>query len=300
MPARVLITGGSGLLGLNWASCVKHTHRVILGIHKRTVDLPGVSTHPLSLESVDSFVENLDLIQPDYVIHAAGLTSVELCETNPDLASKVNVEVTENVAHACALTGTKLVHISTDHLFRGNKPLLDETEHMDPINAYGRTKAEAEVRVREACPEALVIRTNFYGWGSSYRQSFSDWIISNLKMNHPITLFNDVFYTPIYTLRLVTLAHQLLDRSASGTFNVVGDERVSKYDFAMQLASTFGLDKNLISAESVGLWDKRVVRPLDMSLSNKKVSKELNINVGGVKEHLLLMKHSRILELETI
>ena len=96
------------------------------------------------------------------------------------------------------------------------------------------------------------------------------------------------------------LVHQLLDRSASGIFNVVGNERVSKYDFAMQLASTFGLDKNLISSGSVRLRDKCVARPLDMSLSNKKVSEELNINIGGIKEHLLLMKHSPIPEVETI
>ena len=77
---------------------------------------------------------------------------------------------------------------------------------------------------------------------------------------------------------------------------MVGDERVSKYDFAMQLAATFGLDKNLIFAGSVRSQTNLVVRPQDMSLSNKKVSKELNIHVGGIKEHLLLMAQSHYSE----
>jgi dTDP-4-dehydrorhamnose reductase len=300
MTARVLITGGTGLLGLNWAANIKNTHDVVLGIHQRAVHLPGIATQQLSLESVDSFLENLDLIQPDYVIHAAGLASVDLCEEKLDLAYHVNVDLAENVARACALRGIQLAHISTDHLFCGDRAFLDEEATVDPINIYGKTKAEAEMRVQDVYPEALVIRTNFYGWGPRYRQSFSDWVLNNLKTGHPITLFNDVFYTPIYIGRLVQIVHQLFEGFAKGTFHVVGDERVSKYDFAMQLASTFGLDKNLISAGSVRSQTNLVVRPQDMSLSNKKVSKELNIHVGGIKEHLLLMKQSRFPELETI
>ena len=300
MTARVLITGGTGLLGLNWAASIKNTYDVVLGIHQRAVQLPSIATQLLSLESDDSFLENLDLIQPDYVIHAAGLASVDLCEEKPDLAFHVNVQVAENVARACALRGIQLAHISTDHLFRGDRPLLDEEASVEPINTYGKTKAEAEMRVQDVYPEALVIRTNFYGWGPSYRKSFSDWVLNSLQMNHPITLFNDVFYTPIYTGRLVQIVHQLFGRFAKGIFNVVGDERVSKYDFAIALASIFGLHKNLISVGSVHSKHNRVLRPQDMSLSNKKVTNELNINVGGIKEHLLLMKQSRVPELKTI
>jgi len=292
MKSRVLITGGSGLLGLNWAANIKNTHDVTLGILNRVVQLPDTATQRLSLESVDKFLENLDFINPDCVIHTAGLASVELCEEKPNLAYHTNVELAENVALACALRGIRLAHISTDHLFRGDLALLDEEAPVDPVNIYGKTKAEAEVRVHDAYPEALIIRTNFYGWGPSFRPSFSDWVLKNLKMKHPITLFNDVFHTPIYTERLVQVVHQLFEKFASGVFHVVGDERVSKYDFGMQLASAFGLDKKLISAGSVKSQPNRVVRPIDMSLSNKKVSKELGVHVGSIKQHLSMMAKS--------
>lgn len=300
MVARVLITGGSGLLGLNWAMSIKKTHDVVLGIHQRAVKLPGISTQLLSLESVDSFLQNLDIAEPDYVVHAAGLTSVELCEKNPDLAVKVNVNAAENVARACELRCVTLAHISTDHLFRGDRGFLNEDAPVDPVNAYGKTKAEAEMRVQDACSDALVIRTNFYGWGPSYRRSFSDWVFYNLKRNYPITLFNDVFYTPIYMGKLIQIVHQLFERFATGTFHVVSDERVSKYEFANQLASTFGLDKNLISEVSIHSQRNRVIRPRDMSLCNKKVREELKIHVGGIEEHLLQMKQMHSSELESI
>jgi len=300
MLARVLITGGTGLLGLNWAASIKDNHDVTIGVHNRFIKLPGIVTQRISLDSVDSFVECLTHINPDYVVHAAGLASIELCEENPDLAYHINVELAENVARACAHRGIRLAHISTDHLFRGNQAFLVESASVDPINIYGKTKAEAELRVQAVCPDALLIRTNFYGWGPSYRQSFSDWVLKNLKMGYPITLFDDVFYTPVYIGRLALIVHKLFKISAAGVFNIVGDERLSKHEFALRLADIFDLDPNLISSASIRSRNDLVLRPKEMSLSNKKVCEELSIKVGGINEHLLLMKHDRLREIHSI
>ena len=140
IPARILITGGTGLLGLNWAASIKNTHDVTLGVHHRCVQLPGVDSHKLSLESVDNFLKNLDFLQPDYVVHAAGLASVDLCEKKPDLAHHVNVELAENVARACALRGIQLAHISTDHLFRGDAALLVKMLTLNPSICMAKPK----------------------------------------------------------------------------------------------------------------------------------------------------------------
>jgi dTDP-4-dehydrorhamnose reductase len=297
MASRVLITGGSGLLGLNWANELRHSHQVTLGVHSRAVSMPGVAIERVSLESVDNLLSALDRVRPDCVVHAAGLTSVEDCEANPCLAHHVNVELAENVATACARRGVKLAHMSTDHVFGGSGQLFTEDACIKPINTYGKTKAEAEARVQYACPEALVIRTNFYGWGPAHRQSFSDWIIKNLVSGQQLTLFRDVFYSPIIISRLVSVVHQLFECSASGLFHVVGDDRISKHDFGLQLASVFGLDASLISAGSINAQPSLVIRPHDMSLSNRKVSETLNIRIGGVHEHLLMLQQqSKLLE----
>lgn len=286
MKSTVLITGGSGLLALNWALAIRGCYSVTLGLHKRDISLVGVATRQINLDSVNHLVHTLKSVHPQIVIHTAGLTNVEECEANPELAQHVNVEISTNVAQACAELGLPLIHVSTDHLFSGVAPLLDEAHQVAPRNVYGRTKAEAEIRVLQACPQSLVIRTNFYGWGPSYRRSFSDVVIDALRSGNELTLFEDVFYTPILIETAAQAVCDLIDLKASGTFHVVGDERISKYRFGINVAEEFNLEKSLIKrgflAEQVSLTP----RPHDMSLSNKKTCQLLGRKLGGVAENL--------------
>jgi len=286
MKPRILITGGSGLLALNWALAVRDRCEVILGLHKRQVSLSGVSVKTIDLESVDYFVRVLEEVKPQVVIHTAGLTSVEKCESQPELAHQVNVTLAANVARACTLHGIKFVHISTDHLFSGNEPFVTEDQPVSPRNVYGQTKAEAEHRVLDSNSQALVIRTNFYGWGTSYRHSFSDTIIDALRAGKELTLFQDVFYTPILAEVAALAVHDLIDLRASGIFNVVGDERLSKYEFGLKIAEEFDLDPNRIIPTMFADQPNLVQRPQDMSLPNQKTRDLLGRRLGGMQAHM--------------
>ena len=281
--SRILITGGSGLLAVNWALAVRNRLAVTLGLHQRSVSLASVRTANIDLGSADRLVAQIQDIGPDLVIHAAGLTSVERCESEPDLAWQVNVTTAANVAQACSRLGVSHVHISTDHLFAGKESMLDESAPVSPINVYGRTKAEAERQVIDRNPSALVIRTNFYGWGTSYRRSFSDVVIDGLRSGTGVTLFNDVHYTPILVKTMVDAVHDLVELKASGVFNVVGDERISKLDFGYLVASEFGLGRELIAKGSFGDQNFLVRRPMDMSLTNAKICSLLGRRLGGVE-----------------
>lgn len=291
MKQRILITGGSGLLALNWALAIRDRYSVTLGLHEREIVLAGVQARGISLESVDSLVRVFETMQLQAVIHTAGLTSVEKCEAEPDLAKRINVELAVNVAKACAKLGLPMLHISTDHLFTGVASLVEETYLVQPINVYGQTKAEAETRVLEAHPMAMVIRTNFYGWGTSYRRSFSDVVIEALRAGKELTLFQDVFYTPILVETAVQAAHDLIDLKASGIFHVVGDERISKYEFGLKIAKEFNLDASLIKPGYITDQASLVQRPQDMSLSNQKICKLLGRKLGDVGEHILMLHH---------
>jgi len=293
MKPRVLITGGSGLLAVNWALAVRDFCEVTLGFHQRKIVLSGSSTKWVDLESVDKFSRTLEEVNPQVVIHTVALTSVEKCESNPALARHVNVTLASNAATACAIHGIQMVHVSTDHLFSGNESFATEDQPVDPRNVYGRTKAEAEHRVFEANSEALVIRTNFYGWGTSYRRSFSDVVIDALRAGKVVTLFKDAFYTPILAETLATTVHDLIDRNASGIYHVVGDERISKYEFGLRIAEKFDLDPQGIAS---GLMNERldlVRRPCDMSLSNQKTRDFLGRKLGGVDQHLNRLKQQQ-------
>jgi len=270
---------------------------VVLAVHKRNRALAGAVAKVLDLSSRASVQAALDEFKPQAVIHTAGCTSVEGCEQAPELARYVNVELSENVASACASRGTSLIHISTDHLFTGDRSMATEQMPVAPQNVYGKTKAEAEVRVAQICPEALIIRTNFYGWGTSYRRSFSDVIVAALRNGRGISLFNDVYYTPILAEVLIEVSHELLDRGASGVFNVVGSERLTKLQFGLLLAEVFGLDASPIREGTMALVPDLVVRPSDMSLSNGKLRALIGRETGSVKDHLTRLRQQELVGL---
>ncbi|MBT5399004.1 aminotransferase class I/II-fold pyridoxal phosphate-dependent enzyme, partial [bacterium] len=290
MHKTILMTGGSGLLSTNWALSIRDEYKVTLLLHQKKISLLGVNTEIVSLSSLEECLSVLEKHQPDIVIHTAGLANVEECESNPNLAQTVNVDLAKNIATACSNQGVKLVHISTDHLFLGDQEFSTEESVINPVNNYAKSKFLGEKQVLENCKDALIIRTNFYGWGTKYRQSFSDLILDKLKNNQQVDLFSDVFFTPILIDELSKRTHQLIDANTMGVFNIVSSERVSKYEFGIKLANCFNLDVGLINTVSINDKPNLVKRPKDMSLSNTKLCQMLNCEIATLDEQLQILK----------
>ena len=286
----VLITGGAGLLGINWACALRDTHDIVLGTHVRQINLRGTRAIALALDNAHALTHEVERIAPAIIVHTAGITSVDECELEPERARHVYEDLSRNVAHAALQTGARLIQISTDHLFAGTRAFSTEEETPQPVNAYARAKLAAEHAVAEAHPGALIVRTNFFGWGHRYRQSFSDWIYYALKEGKPVTMFDDVFVTPTLADRVALYSHALLDAGASGIYNVVGDERISKYDFAIAIADAFGLPKALVQRGKIAASQLAARRPPDMSLDNRKARQRLGTPLGTVAEHLRHLK----------
>lgn len=285
-----MITGGSGLLALNWSVCIRDSWDVTLATHRHDVMLAGTNSCSLNLNSALVLADQLEQLKPDLIVHTAGLTSVDQCEQYPESAHQANALIARNVAQAAAHYGASLIHISTDHLFADRSKLSKELDQPQPVNEYARTKALAEMWVQESHSNALIIRTNFFCWGHQYRQSFSDWLIDNLGAGKELTLFDDVFFTPILADAVALNAHALLERSESGIFHLVGDERLSKYDFALKLANQFDLPANLINRAQLALAELVAPRPHDMSLDNGKAKAVLGSNLGNVDDFLKSLK----------
>ena len=288
--SRLLITGGSGLLALNWACAMRGRAEVVLAPHHRHVVLRGARSEALDLDDPHALARAVARIAPALVVHTAGLTSVDACERDPVAARHANVTIAANVAAAAAACGARLVHISTDHLFAGTQALCAEDEPPAPLNVYAQTKLEAEQEVLRLAPDALVVRTNFFGWGHRYRQSFSDWIIASLEAGRPLTLFDDVWFTPTLCDVVATAVTDLLAAGARGVCNVVGDERVSKFGFAQKLAQAFDLPGQLIVRGKLATALLAAPRPRDMSLDNARTRATLGRSLGTVDDALIALR----------
>jgi dTDP-4-dehydrorhamnose reductase len=280
---KILITGGTGLLALNWACAMRSTWQVVLGVHRHDVRLDGVKSVQLNLSSVPDFERTVDSINPDLIVHTAGMTHVDTCESDRVGAFKANAYTAAIVALVAKQKSIRLIHVSTDHLFDGAVPFCTELTEPKPLNAYATSKQAAEMLVKERCPEALILRTNFFCWGSVYRQSFSDWIINGLIAGTELQMFDDVFFTPILADELIGFAHGLNEIGSSGIFNVVGTRRISKYDFGVELAQSLGLPAGRIQPGKVASAHLRAARPKDMSLSNGRLIQALGRSPGDLQ-----------------
>jgi dTDP-4-dehydrorhamnose reductase len=290
---KLFISGISGLLGINLALQASDNFRVSGCYRTHPIEIPGSQTVCLDLCDLEATEKTLTELAPDLIIHTAGLTNVEQCESDPELAHRSHVDTTRNVAMVAKKLQTKLVHISTDHLFDGESPLRREIDPPSPINVYARTKLLAEQAALEICPDALVVRTNFFGWGTSIKSSFSDWILHGLKGGQDLTMFTDVYFTPILINSLVDTIFQLALRNASGIFNVASGQRVSKFEFAQRVAKVFQLPEEQVRPISVGSFSFNARRPRDMSLDVRKVESFLQTKMPSVDASL---EELRVLE----
>jgi dTDP-4-dehydrorhamnose reductase len=283
---RLLISGISGLLGLNAALQWNDTFEIAGHYLSHPVVLPGIKTSRIDIEDRSLFLESVRLFRPAFILHTAGLTNVDRCQLDPLLARRLNVDLTENVAAAAQDTSARLVHISTDHLFTGQLQFCDEMTQPSPVNVYAQTKLEAEKVVQRLCPNALIVRTNFIGWGSSVRTSLTDWILSSLARGTTLKMFTDVFITPILINDLLNSIVELLKLNVSGILNVAGSERVSKYEVGVRVARCFGYNPEEIRPISVEEFPFAAPRPRDMSLSTERASKLLGRPMPGLDASL--------------
>ena len=279
---KILITGGSGLLGSNLALRLRKNYEVLILLNKIKIKIPST----INAKTQSSLDEIFSSFRPDLVINTVALTNIELCEEKPLLAQKINVAFLGRIILLCKKYNSKILHISTDHMSDGLNALVNEEHILHPMNQYAKTKLKAEKTLKLEIPESLIIRTNFFGWGPSYRKSFSDRIINEIKKKREIYLFKDVFFSPVSIRKLCEQIIKLCEINANGVYNVSSNDRISKLQFGLMLCDHFKLDQKLIIPSSIEDQKQLVIRPKDTSLDNKKISDLLKVDCGSVYNNI--------------
>ncbi len=272
---RLLVTGASGLLGLNLALAAGEEHLVV-GADRCT--LSGAPFEQICLDLLEPGAAErlLEAARPDWLIHCAALADLEACEANPLLARRLNAHLPGELAAACRERGVKMIHISTDAVFDGTKAgRYTEEDAPAPLSLYARTKLEGEEAVLAANPEAIVARVNFYGFSPSGRRSLAEFFLNNLLAGAPVRGFTDVTFNPTFVGDLADLLLAMLAADLRGLYHTVGADVCSKYDFGCAIARRFGLDEGLIAPASVEGSGLTARRAHNLGLDAHKLSTAL-------------------------
>jgi dTDP-4-dehydrorhamnose reductase len=285
---RIFITGGSGLAGSKLAEmALARGEQVYSGYaHNQPPYGKEVKFDLLDPNGIRDIIERL---RPDVIVHSAALTDVDRCEREKDLAYRMNVEGTRAIAEAARKAGSYLVYISTDYVFDGQRGLYREEEETNPVSYYGLSKLLGE---RFCLDQGCIARTCvIYGSRpASGKVNFALWLLNALKSGKEARVVTDQFITPTLNSNLAAMVLEAADRHLSGIYHLSGASRVSRYDFACELARAFDLDRRMILPSQMSDIGWLARRPMDSSLDTSKASGTLKNRPLNLYESLQVLR----------
>lgn len=287
----ILITGASGLLGANLViEAQKRGHGIIAATHHSKLKGENVRCIAWSLEDMAGQDRLVQESCPEWVVHCAAWTDVDGCEARPESAMLLNSQAAGTLAASSARIGASFVYVSTDSVFDGCTGGYGEDDRPNPLNHYSRSKVAGEVSVTSAHPNALVVRTNMYGWNAQPKLSLAEWVLSRLRAGSVVPGFQDVWFNPLHAADLAVVILDLLARRARGIVHAGARDSCSKYGFACTIADVFGLDTSLIKPAILAQASFRAQRPHNTVLKVECVSSLLGRKMATVRGGLIAMK----------
>lgn len=250
---RIVIIGASGQLG-----------SALLAIFSDCAPIAAPRT-AYDLGDHDAMRALVARYRPTVLINAAAYHNVELCEIHPQRAMAINALAVDALAGSCALAGATLVHISTDYVFdgRANRPYRED-DAVNPLNAYGISKAAGEQLVRRHGARHVIVRTSgLYGGGSSRAKgaSFVDRVLAQAERGEAIRVVDDVTFSPSYARDVAITIRAILERASFGTFHVTNAGACTWHAFAREALRLAGLHPADFQAVSSQTFDSNIGRP---------------------------------------
>jgi dTDP-4-dehydrorhamnose reductase len=295
----VLVIGSTGLVGSKICRAANERGYEAHGTHNaRDSSLPR--SHKLDITDREATLELVGLLEPVAIVNTAALHNVDYCETHREEAFRVNVEGTGNLALAASKLDCRLVHLSTDYVFDGKKGRYRESDKPNPLNYYAWTKLESEKAASEAPNHAIARPSVIYGWNnlestgipssSGKTINFAMFVIDKLEKGQPVKAVKDQYSSPTYADNLADAIIRLVEYPENGIFHTAGRSCVSRYEFALKIADTFGFSSSLVQPTESGDFKQLAKRPKNSCLNVDKAERELGVRALTVEEGIRSMK----------
>ena len=264
LSAPILITGAQGMLGSDLVPRLRQ--------HLPPAELIAVDIDGLDITVEDQVREKVEAIRPAVIINCAAYTDVDGCESERDLAFRVNAHGPELLARAAAEYRAQLLHISTDFVFDGSQstPYTEEDEPY-PISAYGESKLAGEEAVRALAPEHLIVRTAWlYGRGG---RNFVETILRLAEERDHLSVVTDQTGSPTWTVQLASAIVALLAVGARGTYHAVNRGECTRYEWAGEILRLAGKERRLLPATTEE-FPRPARRPAYSALGCEKLTRD--------------------------
>ncbi|MBW9149309.1 dTDP-4-dehydrorhamnose reductase [Clostridium sp. CM028] len=232
---KILITGANGQLGRELTNQYKG---------KKGIDLILTDVSDLDIANVDQVYSVVNKNKPDVIINCAALTAVDKCETEIDMAYRINTIGPKNLAAAANEIGAEIVQVSTDYVFAGDvNQSLTEFDPVNPQTIYGKTKLEGEILVKNHNPKHYIIRTAWlYGDGNNFVKT----MINLSKTNKTLKVVNDQRGTPTSTVDLARVIIKLVEDKNYGLFHGTCKGECTWYEFTKEIFRLKGIDTEVL------------------------------------------------------
>jgi dTDP-4-dehydrorhamnose reductase len=285
---RVAVLGANGQLGSDVSAVFA----------AEGYEVSALTHQDVEITSLESLSEAFESARPEIVINTAAFSNVDRCETDPLLAFRVNALGARNVAQACRVHGAKIIHISTDYVFDGEKNApYAEADVSRPLNVYGNSKLSGEFFVRSANPHHFVVRVcGIYGQNPCRSKDGLNFVELMLKLSREqdeVRVVDEEFVTPTPTVEIARQLLVLSQASHYGLYHATAEGSCSWYEFARSIFDMMGIKVRLVRARP-GEFASRVPRPRNSVLENAALKRE-GLNVfrhwkEGLQEYLVNRK----------
>lgn len=293
--ANFAILGGSGYLGSYLVAYLRsHGHRAISV--SRSANASHDSVRVSGLRQIGPTIAGLSG-EVDFVINTVAVASHEKCTQEPELAQVTNATMPGVWAKVSREANIRFIQISTDAVFDGiQEAPYSENDQPSPRSVYGRTKLDGEIASLDSNHDALVVRTNFFGWSPTRGSGVLEFFYQNLALGREIVGFTDYIVSSTY---MGSVARGLVDLGRlglSGTFHLAAKDSLSKYDFGVAVAGCFGLPLSSLKRGTVRDVPGILPRARNLGLSTLKFDEATGQASPTIHEALVMAKT----ELESI
>jgi dTDP-4-dehydrorhamnose reductase len=291
MKKKILITGGSGLLGQYLNISAKNDFEIFTLHNTNKGNCIDFKTLKVDIRDPVSLKKVFEYFKPNIVIHSAAITNPvpNQNQTGKDYF-ETNVKATQFFAEFCEMHNAKLIYISTDLVYAGYRgPFHKEKGKLIPVTLYAETKLMGEVKIRQILQNHLILRTALlYGIGLNHSQCHFQKMKENFNAGKSVKLFTNQFRTPISLKDASKIIVELANTDLKNeTINLGGSERLSRYEMGEVLCNIAGFDKNLI--EKITMDDlPDFPKVEDVSLNTEKL-KSLGFRPGTYEEYVNLI-----------